>query len=200
MNQLLERLRTAWEELNDREKRLVGSLGVIAACFILGFPLFWTAHQNGEIEEENTQLRSALTLIDSRRSQLQALAEARRNSAQRYLHHTPPLGSFLESKAGDHDLKIGEVTDQPEKSSGNYHRRSVRASLNDVGLTGIVDLLGDIESSEYPVAVDHIQIEHYTPGDTFRAKVGVLTFDQQAPQKSSEKPAADKADEPASGG
>ena len=38
MTQILERLRNAWEELNDREKRLVGSLGVIAACFILGFP------------------------------------------------------------------------------------------------------------------------------------------------------------------
>jgi type II secretory pathway component PulM len=200
MNQILERLRNAWEELNDREKRLVGTLGVIAACFILGFPLFWTAHQNSEIEEENAQLRSALTLIDSKRAQLQALAEARRNSAQRYLHHTPPLGSFLESKAGDHSLKIGEVTDQPEKSSGNYNRRSVRASINDVGLTGIVDLLGDIETSEYPVAVDHLQIEHYTPGDTFRAKVGVLTFDQTEHKSSTNKPAAGKSDEPESGG
>jgi hypothetical protein len=198
MNQLLERLRNAWDALNDREKRLVGTLAVIAAGFILGFPLFWTAHQNGEIEDENTQLRSALLAIDQHRAQLQALAEARRNSAQRYLHHTPPLGSFLESKAGEHGLKIGEVTDQPEKSSGNYNRRSVRASINDVGLTGIVDLLGDIETSEYPVAVDHISIEHYTPGDSFRAKVGVLTFDQKA-IKTPDKAGA-KTEEPSSGG
>jgi hypothetical protein len=199
MNQLLERMRNAWDALNDREKRLVGALIVVFAGFILGFPLFWTAHQNTEIEDENARLRGALKLIDQRRAQLQALAEARRNSTQRYLHHTPPLGSFLESKAGEHGLKIGEVTDQPEKTTGNYQRRGVRASLSDIGLQGIVDLLGDIETSEYPVAVDHVTIEHYTPGDTFRVKVGVLTFDQKE-IKSTKKTATDKDEQPSSGG
>ena len=70
----------------------------------------------------------------------------------------------------------------------------MRASINDVGLTGIVDLLGDIETSEYPVAVDHVQIEHYTPGDTFRAKVGVLTFDQTGAARARTSRAAGKSD------
>ena len=195
MTQLLERLRSAWDALNDREKRLVGVLGVLASCFVLGFPLFWTAHQNAEIEDENAQLRSALSLIDQHRPELLALAQARRNSSERYTHRTPPLGSFLESKAGEHDLKVGEVVDQPEKSFGTYHRRSVRASLNDVGLTGVIDLLADIEQSEHPVAVDQVQIEHYTPGDSYRVKVGVLTFDkEQAKTKTAAKPASGKGE------
>jgi hypothetical protein len=176
---LLDRIRGAWDDLNDRERRLVGTLAVAGAVFLLGFPLFWVMRGNTEIEDENAQLRAALRLLGEKRGQLMALAEARRTSETRYTRRTPPLGSFLEEEAKKHGLTIREMTDQPEKTAGNYHRRSVRASINDVGLTGIVDLLSGIEQSPYPVAVDHIQIEHYQPGDMYRVKVGVLTFDKQ---------------------
>jgi type II secretory pathway component PulM len=178
MNQLLERLRGAWEALNDREKSLVGALGLLLALFVLGFPLFWTVHQNGAIADENEQIKKTLELIDSRRAQLLAVAEARKSSAARYKNRTPPLGSFLEEQAKRFSLTIREVTDQPEKSTGGYHRRSVRASINDVGLTGVIDLLSSLVTSPYPVAVDQIQIEHFQPGDTYRFKLGVLTFDK----------------------
>ena len=178
MNQLLEQLRGTWEAFNDREKSLVAVLGLVLAAFVLGFPLFWTAHQNSTINEENTQIRATLALIDSRRAQLQAIAEARKNSAARYKNRTPPLGSFLEEQSKKLNLTIGEVTDQPEKSAGNYHRRSVRASINDVGLTGVIDLLSSVVSSPYPVAVDTVQIEHFQAGDVYRFKLGVLTFDK----------------------
>jgi hypothetical protein len=123
--------------------------------------------------------RSVLGLIGQRRGQLKALGDARRTAETRYTHRTPPLGSFVEEEAKKHGLTIREVTDQPEKTAGSYHRRSVRASINDVGLTGIVDLLTGIVQSPYPVAIDHIQIEHYHPGDSYRVGIGVLTFDKQ---------------------
>jgi type II secretory pathway component PulM len=179
MTGLLDRMRGAWDDLNDRERRLVGTMGVAAAVFLLGFPLFWVMRGNTEIEDENVQLRAALRLLGEKRAQLMSLAEARRSSETRYTRRTPPLGSFLEEEAKKHGLTIREMTDQPEKTAGTYHRRSVRASINDVGLTGIVDLLSGIAQSPYPVAVDHIQIEHYQPGDMYRVKVGVLTFDKQ---------------------
>jgi hypothetical protein len=200
MGQLLERMRTAWEALNDREKGLVAMLAVVAAVFVLGFPLFWTAHQNAEITEENSQIRSVLTLIDKRRAQLLALAEARNASATRYQNRTPPLGSFLEEEAKKHDLHIAEVTDQPEKTAGNYHRRSVRASINDVGLTGVVDLLSGIETSQYPVAIDQIQVEHYQAGDSFRFKVGVLTFDPKEVKPSAASDSTKDQAKPGTGG
>jgi type II secretory pathway component PulM len=179
MNELLERLRGIWEGLNDREKRMVVVLGVIAAGGLLALPLFWTARQNAEIADDNAQLRGALELIGSKRAQLLQLAEARKAATQRYSKHTPPLGTFLESKAKEHKLTLQEVTDQPEKASGSYRRRSVRASINDVDLTSLVKLLDGIVTSEYPVAVDQVQIEHYQAGDKYRLKLGVLTFDKK---------------------
>jgi type II secretory pathway component PulM len=179
MSQLLDRLRGIWDELNDREQRMVGALAVLAAICILAFPLFWIARQNAEIEDQNAQLRSVLQLIGKKKAQLQQVAEARKQAAVRYTHHTPPLGTFLEGEAKRHGLTIREVTDQPEKATGSYHRRSVRASINEVGLTGIMDLLSGIATSQFPVAVDQVQIEHYQAGDSYRCKVGVLTFDKK---------------------
>jgi hypothetical protein len=183
MNALLERLRGFWEGLNERERRLMGAMLAVLVAFVLGFPLFWTARQNGAIEEENLALHEALDLIAERRDELRALADTRRTSAARYRNRTPSLGSFLEGEAKKHDLTIREVTDQPEKAFGSYHRRSVSASTNDAGLTPIVNLLSGIVSSPYPVAIEHIQLEHYQPGDTYRFKLGVLTFDQKAGSK-----------------
>jgi len=179
MTRLLDRLRGAWDDLNDRERRLVGALGTVLIAFVLGFPLFWTARENAEIEAENEKLREVLDLMGQRRSQLQQLAEARRSASERYARRTPPLGSFLEDEAKQQGLTIREVTDQPEKSIGNYRRRGVTASINDSGLTGIVNLLSAIEGSPYPVAVESIQLEHYQPGDTYRFKIGVVAFDRQ---------------------
>jgi hypothetical protein len=179
MNELIERVRGIWDQLNDREKRMVAALGVVAAICVLGLPLFWTAHQNAEIEDENTKLRAVLGLIGQHKAQLVQLAEERKSAKERYKHHTPPLGTFLEGEAKKHDLTIREITDQPEKAAGNYRRRSARASINDVGLTGIVDLLYGIVTSAYPVAIDQLQIEHYQAGDSFHFKLGVLTFDRK---------------------
>src|SRR5262245_1350894 len=123
-----------WDDLNDRERRLFGTLAAVLVAFVLGFPLFWTARENSEIEQENQHLRSVLELIAERHSELQLLAENRRTAAQRYARRTPPLGSFLEQQAKDQNLKIQEVTDQPEKSVGNYHRRSVSASIAEANL------------------------------------------------------------------
>jgi type II secretory pathway component PulM len=179
INQWLDRVRGAWDDLNDRERRLVAALGVAAAVFILGFPLFWAMRGNAELEENNARLHSVLSLLAQKSASLKAMAEARRSADARYGHRTPPLGSFLEEEAKKHGLDIREITDQPEKTAGNYHRRSVRASINDVGLTGVVDLLTGIVQSPYPVAIDHIQIEHYHAGDSYRVRIGVLTFDKQ---------------------
>src|ERR1051326_9132923 len=111
MRDFLDRLRGAWDELNDREKRLVGAPGIVLGLFVLGLPLFWTAHQNSEIEQENEQLRSVLELIGTRRAQLEAMAQARRSAEALYARTTPPLGSFLEEQAKKHGLDVREVTD-----------------------------------------------------------------------------------------
>lgn len=186
MSGLLDRLRSMWDDLNDRERRLFLVMAAGLCAFVLGFPLFWTARENAQIESDNDELRGALALLAEKRTELEQLAAARHSASQRYARRTPPLGSYIEDEARQQNLTIREVTSQPDKSVGNYLRRSVTASINESGLTGIINLLAAIAQSPNPVAVESIQLEHYQPGDSYRAKIGVVTFDRKELQKSSD--------------
>lgn len=180
MTEWLDRMRLMWEGLNPRERRLAGGFGTVAAFLVLAFPPYWIATQNSDIEAENTALHEVLETLSTRRGELVQLAAERRASEARFKNKTPPLGSFLENEAREHGLTLQEVTDEPDKSSGRYLRRSARASIPDVGLTPVIELLSSISVSSLPVAVDHVQIEHYQAGDRYSFKLGVVTFDKQA--------------------
>jgi type II secretory pathway component PulM len=177
-NAFVERLRTAWENLNDRERRMLAILGAVAALLLLVLPPVVLALDNADLETENAELRSVLERLSMQHDKLQRLAKERAAMEMRYKNKTPPLGSFLEAEAKKQGLTLQEVTDKPAKSSGAYLRRSVTASLAQVQLTPVINLLSSIVDSPYPVAVDHIQVDHFQPGDQFNIKLGVVTFDK----------------------
>lgn len=177
-NPLFERFRTFWENLNDRERRLLSVLGGVLAALLLLLPPVLLVLDNGELEAQNAELRSALEQLEMQHVRLARIAQERKTAEQRYLNKTPPLGSFLESEAKKQGLTLQEVTDQPEKTVGRYLRRSVTVSLPQVALTPLINLLSSIIESGHPVAIDQLQIDHYSPGDQFNVKLGVLTFDK----------------------
>jgi type II secretory pathway component PulM len=177
-NPLFERLRTTWENLNDRERRMLTILGGVIGALLLVFPPVLLILGNAELESQNVELRNVVEQLDAQRAKLARIAQERRAADQRYLNKTPPLGSFLESEAKKQGLTLQEVTDQPEKTVGHYLRRSVTVALPQVALTPLINLLSSIVESGHPVAIDQLQIDHYQPGDQFNVKLGVLTFDK----------------------
>jgi type II secretory pathway component PulM len=192
MEAFIERLRSFWEGLHERERRLLSGLVLVLGLIVLGLPLGLIVIQNQDLQSENDELRALLTQVEEQRPMLTLQELSRKTAETRYKNVTPPLGSYLESEAKKQGLALSEVTEQPEKTEGAFHRRAVRAAINDVGLTGIINLLSGIVSSPHPVAVDHIQIEHYQSGDKYRFKLGVLTFDRKAAKAAAAKPGAAK--------
>lgn len=187
MQALLERLRQSWSGLNEREQRLVLVMAAMFGALLLGLPLYLMASGNWELEDHNASLRATLARLEQQRGPLMQAAEERRAANQRYGNKTPPLGSFLEHESKKQGLTLREVTDQPDKAQGRYLKRSVRASMPGVGLTPVINLLSSIVGSPHPVAIDHVQIEHYQPGDTYNVKVGVLTYDKQGTDAAGDK-------------
>lgn len=187
-NPLFERLRAIWDNLNDRERRMLTILGVAVGAVLLLLPPVLLIMGNSDLEAENSELRSVVEQLDTQRTRLARLAQERRAAEQKYLNKTPPLGSFLESEAKKQGLTLQEVTDQPEKTVGRYLRRSVTVALPQVALTPLINLLSSIVESGHPVAIDQLQIDHYQAGDQFNVKLGVLTFDKvsAAPSKPEE--------------
>lgn len=180
MNEWIERAKQAFENLNERERKLVIMLGALLAAFILGLPLLLMHGGNRDLEEENAQYRTLLEKLVDKGPQYAQLAEARSQALRLYSQKTPPLGSFLEAEARKQGLTVKEVNDQPEKSSGGFLRRSVSASFPSIELTPALQLMAGLVGSPYPVAIEQIQLEHYQPGDQYNLKLAVLTFDKVA--------------------
>ena len=186
MDAILDRFRTFWDGLHEREQRMLAALGIVLGVIVLLLPLVLITWQT-TLSGKRIAARGDPT---NRGSRTPGLQEALHTAETRYKNATPPLGTFLETEAGKYQLTLFEVTEQPEKADGAFHRRAVRAGINDVDLTGIMNLLNGIVTSAHPVAIDHIQIEHPQSGDKYRLKLGVLTFDRKALKSSADKDAA----------
>ncbi len=179
-------LQEAFENLTEREQRLVGLLGVIFALMIIALPLFLLVSSISDIETENAAIRR--TLRDLRREQPRIAArEAQRSAnAARYRQKAPPLGSFVEAQAQGQGLTVREVNDQPDKVIGNFRRRHVRASLRRVELRPAIKLLHAIENSEYPVGLERLQIENVRSGQGFDVQFGVIAYEASEEEGDSE--------------
>lgn len=178
MNNLLDRLRATWENLNDRERRMLSILGAVLGALLLIMPPILLVMDNSDLEVQNAELRNVVEQLDMQRNRLGRLAQERKAADLKYANKTPPLGSFMESEAKKQGLTLQEVTDQPEKTVGRYLRRSVTVALPQVALTPLIQLLSSIVESGHPIAIDQLQIDHYQAGDQFNVKLGVLTFDK----------------------
>ncbi|HET8937590.1 MAG TPA: type II secretion system protein GspM [Polyangiales bacterium] len=178
MNNLIERLRVSWYNLNDRERRMLSMLGGVVLVLMLLLPPVMLSLSNSDLQNENDELRTVLDQLSKQRGKLMQLAQERKNAEARYLNKTPPLGSFLEAEAKKQGLTLQEVTDQPEKTVGRYQRRSVTVSLPQTGLTPVIQLMSSIVQSGHPVAIQEIQLDHYQPGDSYNVKLGILTYDK----------------------
>jgi hypothetical protein len=184
---IIDSARTAFENLNERERRLVVILGVVLTALVVFLPLWLLTSSIGDVREENEEIRQVLREISQASGSL-AVREAERAAAERlYDSPAPPLGSFLEAKAREagYDRPL-EVTDQPEKVSGGFTRRNVRASLPGVGLRTAIDMLTAIANSPHPVAIERLHIEHYQSGDRFNVQLGVIAFDRNQPRRAAE--------------
>jgi hypothetical protein len=174
-----DRLEQVWAGFNEREKRLVGTLGVIAALLVVLLPVYLLSSAISALEEDNEAIVTVLRDIDRAGPEL-AQREAEAAAAERrYDVRAPALGSFVEAQCGEFGVSIQSVTNQPEVQQGRFRRRHVRASLPNSGLRAAVKLITSLEAAPYPIALERIHVEHFTAGeDRFNVEIGVITFDR----------------------
>ena len=178
----LDSIRQQLSELNERERKLLTILGAVFVCILVILPLYFISTSISDIETENQQIADVLAEIQDARTELAARDAERQAAMARYGTPTPPLGSFVENEANQQELRLREVTDQPEQVFGEFRRRAVRASMPNVELRPVIKMVTSIENSRYPVAVNRLQIENYRRGDNYNVELGVITFDRAVPE------------------
>lgn len=179
-----ENARRAYENLNDRERKLVLALGAVLAVLVVLLPLYLMNSSISSIEDDNRAISDVLREIDHSRTAIVQRQAQRRAAMRLYEHQTPPLGSFLEQKASEQGMTLSEVNDQPQKDLGKYRRRELRATLPNVGLAAVIRMMAAIENSPFPVAIERIHINHYRSGDQYNVQLGVVAYDLEDTGKS----------------
>lgn len=169
-----------WENLTERERKLLGVLGAVAGALVVLLPLYLFTASISDLEEDNARITAALREIRNSRGRL-AQQQAERAAAElRYARRPPALGSFLEAKAGEQEgLTISDVQREPDNEEGRFTIHHTRARLQGVGLRPAIRMLAAIKNSRYPVAIERIHVDHMREGDVYNFQIGVLAFERE---------------------
>ena len=172
-----ESIRDYWDNLSDRERRLLSITGGVLLLLVVFGTVWSTTSALAEVEEERDAIRRVLADID-RSADLLAKRDAERSAIeQRYRNKAPALAAYLESRAKDEGLEVRQVLEEPEKSLNGYRRQSVRMSFNNVGLRPVMHLLTSIAEEPSPMSVERILIEHYSAGDSYKVDLGIAAYE-----------------------
>jgi hypothetical protein len=174
-----DRLQQIWVGFNERERRLVGVLGAVVVLLIVFLIFYIPSSAIAALEEDNEEIASVLEEIDRASERLAQRAAEAEAAERRYDVLAPALGSFVEARARENGVTVQQVTSQPEVEEGRFRRRHVRATLPNVSLRNAMHLLSELESSEYPIGLERIHVEHFSRGnDQFNFEIGIITFDR----------------------
>lgn len=185
LRSIVDMIRSMWENLNERERKLVAILSGVLLVLGIMVPLVIVTISFGEAADRNELLLETLRDLERDRSKFVKRIADRKKAELRYASVTPSLAGLIEEKARSLGIQIrGDITEQPEKKEGRWRRRGVRVRLPNVGLRPWVQLLSALESTSYPVAIDLLKVEHFQTGDQYDVEIGLVAFDKQKTNES----------------
>lgn len=155
----LNDLRARWERLSDRERVMVGGLGVAFVVTLLVGTAWSIASGLSDLEEENLAMRQALKDIDQHRD---AYQRAKAKTAQlevRMGRGGIQLQGFLESSAKEAGVEIAETNERPPQPVGKkYVERTVDLRLRKVQLDDLAMFLRKVETGPNLVVVSSLNV------------------------------------------
>lgn len=185
---LLDQAKSNYEGLNPREQKLVLLMGGVFAVMLVLLPLYLIFSGMSEIRTENEETRKILREIARSGEQIEEQKAARAAAEALYNNPAPPLGSFLEAKAKAAGYERAlKITEEPTKEEKGFRRLHTRASLQNIGLVALVNMMTEIKNSPHPVAIERVEIEHYQNGDQYNVEVGVVAFEKVKSSKKAKK-------------
>lgn len=178
LRSMLDGLRSYWENLSERERRMLSVLGGFAAILIVVVPVFLLSRSIGQLEEDNARLSASLRLLSRSRGEIAAMRAERTARAARYAQGAPG-DSWLTAQVEEHDLSVSRVNGQPARVVDGFTINTRRVTIQNSGLRAAMILLADLKNSRYPVAIEQVHVDHNQPGDRYNFEIGVHTYSRQ---------------------
>lgn len=199
----MKRLRDWYEGLADRERKLLLAFALIFGAFGILLVPYATSLKLAEVRQQNEELRTSISQVQSSRGKLQELKARKDSIASRYANPAPQLAGFIESAARQSNVEIPESQDRAEQPHGKkFVERSTVVRMRKVGMLSLIRTLERIEGAGHPIVVSRLNIrKRGREPDSFDVELGVSAFESTksgtsaSPASSAPKPAASEAKE-----
>jgi type II secretory pathway component PulM len=152
-------LRDKWERLSQRERTMVGAMGVTFVVMVTLIVGFLITDGLSSMDERNAHMRQALRDLDTQRdSYLRMKAKAAQLETRLGTQPVQILG-YLEAAANEAGVKITEQTDRPPVPAGKkFIDRTVDLRLHAVTLEQLTRFMKAIETGKSLVVVTSLQV------------------------------------------
>jgi general secretion pathway protein M len=191
-------LRERFERLEDREKKLLGILGIVAVVGgVLIVPLGVAAALHSE-RTANQELRDAILALDAAKPEIDAARVQQKAIEARYANQAPPLAAYLSKVAAEVEIEIPESQDRQAVPHGKrYEERSTKITIRKTGMLKIAKFMEKIAQSGHPVSITQLSIrKRSVEPDSYDVDMIVSAFDRKA-DKPKAKPGTPKPDDSA---
>lgn len=155
----MQALRDKWERLSQRERTMVGAMGVTFVIMVTLIVGFLITDGLSSMEERNADMRQALRDLDTQRD---AYVRMKAKSAQmetRLGSQPVQLPGYLESAAKETGVDIADQTERPVAPAGKkFVVRTVDVRLRAVTLEQLTKFMKAIETGKSLVVVSTLSV------------------------------------------
>ena len=162
MNELIERLRNAWDNLSPREQILVGAAGgmlaVTLVAFVFVMPFFALADRVSSRVENAQQQIVAMARLQREYAEiigrLSGVEQRIRNQGGQQ-----NIRTLLDNLAQSSAVRIASMEERQASKDDHYVETKVEVSLRNVSLSQTIKYLHNIETSPQQLSVKSLRIK-----------------------------------------
>jgi hypothetical protein len=155
----IDALRDRFERLSQRERTMVGALGVTFVVMLTLIVGFLITDGLSSLEQRNAAMRQALRDMETQRDSYLKLRAKTAQLETRLGHGSVQLGTYLEQSAKEAGVEILENTDRPMAPAGKqWTERGVDLRLSRVRLEQLANFMKKIETGPNLVLVTGLNI------------------------------------------
>lgn len=158
-NDRMQALRDKWERLSQRERTMVGAMGVTFVIMVTLIVGFLITDGLSTMEEHNADMRQALRDLDTQRDNYIRLRAKTAQMETRLGTQPVQLQGYVENAAKEAGVEISDSSDRPAAAAGKkFVERTVDLHLKPVTLEQLTRFMKAIETGRSLVVVKELQV------------------------------------------
>jgi type II secretory pathway component PulM len=173
-------LRSEWERLAPRERRLVGFLATAVVGLLVTLSAWMTFSSIGDLEQGNATIREALTEIGKHHDEYLEAKTRNAIQEQRIGTEPPQLVRDLEEAARGENVQIAESSERPAAPAGRrYVQHDLDVRLREVDLQSLTKFMRRVETGPRLIMFTRVSLKHrYSETDKLDAELTATAFEK----------------------